>query len=621
MRYAMKDSVRRAERSEVHVGARRLACALAIGVATFGAVRAGNADFDPFARPPVFALDGASPGGGSLARGSPAYLMGSRIAAVDDGALAIDADSGMLVRVDANGASVAQLSIARDAGVLVYDSVARVAYVADRRGDRIVAVRVGRGLEVAAAWRTPAEPYGVALTPDRTTVLVTHVADRLLVAYDTANGHERWRAALAAEPRGLAVSPDGTRALVTYPGAGVIDELALADRTSTHLALPRRTAGHQARGGSAVAFLGDELAIAPFQRERPDNGTEGGTYGGSRESPVTYHLALLGFAGRRRAVAADIDISLPRAIAWDATRDALYVAGLGTDEIVQIVNASQVDPRARVVGSAGGKERCGADGLAIAGDGNVLVWCSFTRSVARVVAIDGKGKLAARWLMTRGPELAASALDVTQHLGMVLFHTANMHISLFTGLACASCHHEGRADGLSWRIDDRLLQTPILAGRIPDTAPYGWDGHAKNLSASLRSTFRRLNGFGGGLGKRDSAALAAYLEAMPAVRRPNRNADAVARGQALFEALGCRGCHDGAAYTDQVRHRLSPSQAAVDTPSLLGLSASAPYFHDGSAATLDVLLRDRGAVHGMSDAARTLTDRETSDLTAFLESL
>jgi len=34
-----------------------------------------------------------------------------------------------------------------------------------------------------------------------------------------------------------------------------------------------------------------------------------------------------------------------------------------------------------------------------------------------------------------------------------------------------------------------------------------------------------------------------------------------------------------------------------------------------------VLLRDRGAVHGMSDAARALSDREVGDLAAFLESL
>jgi cytochrome c peroxidase len=59
----------------------------------------------------------------------------------------------------------------------------------------------------------------------------------------------------------------------------------------------------------------------------------------------------------------------------------------------------------------------------------------------------------------------------------------------------------------------------------------------------------------------------------------------------------------------------------MDTPSLLGLAASAPYFHDGSAATLEMVLRDRASVHGMSEPATHLTDAQVADLTAFLETL
>jgi hypothetical protein len=50
------------------------------------------------------------------------------------------------------------------------------------------------------------------------------------------------------------------------------------------------------------------------------------------------------------------------------------------------------------------------------------------------------------------------------------------------------------------------------------------------------------------------------------------------------------------------------------------VAASAPYYHDGSAPTLESLLRDRGAVHGMSDMTK-LTNAQVADLTAFLETL
>jgi len=609
---------------------RRWVIAGSVAVTTFGLVRAGAAHHREFVPPPAFALEKPSLGGARPAPAAPAYLTSTRIAATGDGALVIDADSGVLALVDGAGATLGQLAIAHDAGLLAYDPTARLAYVADRRGDRIVVVRVGSKLELVTAWKTPGEPYGVALTPDRTTALVTHVADRLIVAYDVATGRERWRAKVAAEPRGIAVSPDGTRALVAHLTTGTIEELALEDRARIHLALPVTASGEQARGAFAVTFLGSDLAVAPFQRATLANDTEeegSGHYGGGEFPPLSHHLAFFGFsggfagggAGPRRTASATTSVHQPRAIAWDAAHDALYVAGLGTDDIVQIRNASQVDVHAGVNSAVAGKERCGADGLAVAGDGNLLVWCSFTRSVARVTVIDGKGKLAARWTQARGPALAASTLDDAQHLGMVLFHTADSDMSAFGGLACASCHPEGRADGLSWRIHGDTLQTPLLTGRIPNTAPYKWDGSAKDLPTSLRGTIDRLGG--SGLGKQRIAALAAYLEAMPAVHPPTRDPAAVARGKAVFETVGCSNCHAGPAYTDQALHKLAKSQATMDTPSLLGLAASAPYFHDGSAATLDAVLRDRGAVHGMSEPARTLSAAEAADLIAFLESL
>jgi cytochrome c peroxidase len=129
---------------------------------------------------------------------------------------------------------------------------------------------------------------------------------------------------------------------------------------------------------------------------------------------------------------------------------------------------------------------------------------------------------------------------------------------------------------------------------------------------------RRLGG--SGLARRDIDALAAYLEALPAVRAPTRDPMQVARGRRVFDSEGCRSCHDGPTYTDQQRHKLVGTLRESDTPSLIGVAASAPYFHDGSAATLEALLRDRGAVHGMADTAR-LTDPQIADLAAFLDTL
>ena len=65
----------------------------------------------------------------------------------------------------------------------------------------------------------------------------------------------------------------------------------------------------------------------------------------------------------------------------------------------------------------------------------------------------------------------AAALEA---LGRKLFFDPALSAS--GQMACASCHPDGRADGLSWRIEKRELQTPLLAGRLVGTHPFKWDG-------------------------------------------------------------------------------------------------------------------------------------------------
>jgi DNA-binding beta-propeller fold protein YncE len=585
---------------------------------------------------PEFQMAGPPLGGAQAASFTAAHLTGSRIMAADDGALVIDADSGALIRTDRKGMKIGQVAIARDAGLMTFDPIEWVAYVADRRNDRIAVVKVDK-MAIALSIKTPAEPYGIALSPDRKTLLVSTIADRTLVAYDVASAGELWRTSLASEPRGLAISPDGTRALVAYLTTGTVDEFHLqagmhrAEPIAlTTAAVPRRCrrCGNDgdsfARGAFAVTFLGEHQAVVPFQREVPvqtsDVRSEVSSYGGGLESPITHQVAFLGFSdGQVDQSTALIAQHQPHALAWDRAHDALYIAGLGSDSVMQIRNASQASIALGATYLVGtDADRCGPDGLAINPTGDVLVWCSFSRTVEQIGAIDSEGAFASSSKVSTGPQLVASAMTPKQHVGLVLFHAAEPRISQRGSLACASCHPDQRADGLTWRIDKHELQTPILAGRMVGTHPFKWDGTDATLRDSLTSTMKRLGGVG--LSARDTDSLAAYLETLPTVRAPRRDHGQVARGRKLFEAEGCTGCHVGPSYTDQQRHKFSGTLRESDTPSLRGLAASAPYFHDGSATTLEALLRDRGAVHGMADTAR-LNDQQVADLSAFLETL
>ncbi len=580
------------------------------GIVLVGAATWASAHHErEFVPPGPFQMAGQPIGGAAPAAATPAFLASGRIAAAGDRALVIDADSGDLLL---DGAKPAQLAIGHDAGMLAYDPDARLAYVADRRGDRIVVVGVGETLAQRTTWKTDAEPYAVALTPDRQTALVTMIADRKLVAYDVATGKPRWFTKLGAEPRGIAVSHDGARALVTYLAAGMVDQITLADHVAHHVGVDLGFGA--VRGEWATAFMGDDLAIVPFQSSRPvgpQDGENPGSYGGSFFPPISHHVAFLDLAGDRQATA-QISAQQPRALAWDDKRDALYIAGLGNDSLVSVNHASQLDATEGFAVKLGGKQACGPDGVAVAPDGKVLVWCALSRSVSRIT-VGAKPTVAA------GDALIASALDDKQHLGMELFYTSSVHVSNFGQIACANCHLDGRADGLSWQIHGQQLQTPMLAARLVGTEPFKWDGTAKDLKTSVRATVDRLGG--DGLSAKHVDALVAYLEPMAAVRKPTRDPVAVKRGEVVFDAAGCNNCHSGPMYTDQATHKLAGTLTMVDTPSLVGLAASAPYFHDGSAATLEAVLRERGGVHGMSETSKLLSEGELRDLIVFLESL
>ena len=261
-------------------------------------------------------------------------------------------------------------------------------------------------------------------------------------------------------------------------------------------------------------------------------------------------------------------------------------------------------------------------------------------------------------------------------------------------ISCATCHDPalGFTDGLTHLVGpvrERELarrQTPTLLG-VAHTAPYGWDGRNPTLQAQARGAIvsplemhasREPT-------RRELDALAEFqgtLSVPAAV--PGKEYDPVraARGEVLFRTprpvtdptgefpagskLACATCHAGPFFTDGKAHRgvvmtgdplFDPGEvrpdgtiAGFDTPPLLGLRLTAPYFHDGSAGDPTApsnlfsgglgrhsLDRDIGG-HGSDVARRALlddvlpfyntvrfnfrfTDEELGDLAEFLLSL
>jgi len=155
----------------------------------------------------------------------------------------------------------------------------------------------------------------------------------------------------------------------------------------------------------------------------------------------------------------------------------------------------------------------------------------------------------------------------------------------------------------------KLRADPDMVSRFADA--YGREPDPANLLDALASFERSLVTPGG----RFDRWLAGDHDAIT----PDELA-----GYQLFKSLGCISCHQGVNVGGNLfqRHGVfhplgSPEPALLRVPSLRNVATTAPYFHDGSAATL------AGAVKAMGKVQldRTLTDGQIAAIVAFLNTL
>jgi len=187
-------------------------------------------------------------------------------------------------------------------------------------------------------------------------------------------------------------------------------------------------------------------------------------------------------------------------------------------------------------------------------------------------------------------------------------------------VSCATCHFEGRDDGLTWPLQRGRRQTPSLAGEVSARAPVTWTGEAATVAEDAMRTSQTLMG-GGGLSAHEAEQIARYIDFVRPVDVPDRaDVGAAERGRALFESadVGCASCHTGAQLTDNLVHIMPGSREGFKTPSLRGLAATPPYLHDGSAPDLRSLLE---RAESMRMSGRPLDRGEIADMEAYLRTL
>ncbi|NLO32398.1 MAG: c-type cytochrome [Candidatus Hydrogenedentes bacterium] len=213
--------------------------------------------------------------------------------------------------------------------------------------------------------------------------------------------------------------------------------------------------------------------------------------------------------------------------------------------------------------------------------------------------------------------------------GEQYFHDAELCFQHWQ--SCISCHPEARVDGLNWDLMNDGIGNPkntrsmLLSHATPPVMSLGVRDKAETaVRAGIRYIQFAIRP------DEDAQAIDSYLKALKPVASPYLQEGALTesaqRGKELFHNQGgCAHCHPAPLYTDLKLHELGLTQGldegkAVDTPTLVEIWRTAPYLHDGRAATLHEVLKQYNADdrHGKT---KDLDEEALDDLVAFLLSL
>ena len=229
--------------------------------------------------------------------------------------------------------------------------------------------------------------------------------------------------------------------------------------------------------------------------------------------------------------------------------------------------------------------------------------------------------------------------------------------------SCSSCH-DIESNGASANVHDThdgqpiALNTPTVFN-VSLNFRLNWEGNFRSLEEGIDQSLRNPAIMGSGVDEVVSKLradpemvgqfreaygrepdVAAVLDAIAAFERslvtPGSRFDRWLMGEAdaitpdelhgyqVFKSLGCITCHQGVNVGGNLfqRHGIfhplgSPEPVLLRVPSLRNVATTAPYFHDGSAATLPEAVK----AMGLAQLDRVLTDQQVTAIVAFLNTL
>ena len=515
----------------------------------------------------------------------------------------------------------------------------------------VVDVAAGAVAETLQAGHTPMAPV---LSPDGAALYVCNRFNNDVSVFDLAAKAEAARIPVLREPVAAAVTPDGkTLFVANHLAAGAADGDYVAAMVSVIDAASKGVVGSIQLPNGSVGLRG--VCVSPDgayvyvthilgRYNLPTTQLERGWMN-------TNALSVIDAAKRElvNTVLLD-DVDLGGANPWGVacTADGAYlcVTHAGTHELTVIDRAALHDKLDRVAAGekvsevsqtpddvpndlsflVGFRRRLklsgnGPRGLALVGT-QAYVAEYFTDTLG-VVDVDPEARPVARSIAL-GPERPLTVV----RKGEMLFHDADLCFQHWQ--SCASCHPDVRADGLNWDLLNDGMGNPkntkslVLSHATP---PVMISGVRDKAETAVRAGIRYIQF--AVRPEEDAAAIDEYLKSLRPVSSPHlvdaKPSAAAERGRALFDQARCATCHNGDYYTDCTKYNVGTGRDRqadweFDTPGLAEIWRTAPYLHDGRAATLEEVLTTDNPEdkHGVT---ADLTPEQIADLAAYVLSL
>ena len=598
---------------------------------------------------------------------TPVLLSSTSIAITPDGTTLVVAnpDSNSVSLVDTlNNTLVQEIGVGVDPRGVAVAADGVTAYVVNQGSDSLSVIDIPTRTRLADL-PTGDRPVSVVCTPDGRFVIVAEMGADAIRFMDAGGLATLSVVPVGDRPYGLAVTPDGRRLLVTHLLSGQVTVLKVQPFSSylpliSH-SLRTRTVSLATASPSdsqpLVLATWPNVAPAPAvainaagtRAYLPQTMANGLGLNQTFDTSVFPKVSVLGLDTNTHLTSEHISlpetdqpVGLPWAVALAKNDSQLWVVNAASNDVSVIDITSPTHPARAAHILVGDQPR----GIVFSPDGGSAY---VNNTLAGTVSvIDAQTYTVSQVIQTTILPLPPALLNGKK----LFFSSARPDLAQARWISCNTCHIEGEADGRTWKVqylgtvppgEQPLItrNTTSLLGMV-ETYPLRWSAEWDESADSEFSV--RFEQFGTGLilgdihptlgtpnqGRSyDLDCLALYLDSLAVPPRTHDLTDAELRGKALFESpdTGCATCHPAPLYTDLQVHDVGTAGGPgewfgpeIDTPTLRYLYDSAPYLHDGSAASLVEVLVGKNPAdeHGVTSH---LTSAELQDLIAYLLSL